>query len=122
MLKIPKNAPYIVESGSNANGWYRKWSDGILECWMRYDLPVASNTNTGMYTVTVKDIWTYPIPFVENPTISITTQSSIDFVFCSPYGILRDSKRIWSASFLRNGGITGGYPISVGITARGRWK
>ena len=24
---------YVIESGSNDNGWYRKWSDGFIEQW-----------------------------------------------------------------------------------------
>ena len=24
---------YVIESGSNSNGWYRKWSDGFIEQW-----------------------------------------------------------------------------------------
>ena len=25
---------YVIESGSNDNGWYRKWSDGFIEQWV----------------------------------------------------------------------------------------
>ena len=24
---------YVIETGSNNNGWYRKWSDGFIEQW-----------------------------------------------------------------------------------------
>ena len=24
---------YVIDSGSNDNGWYRKWSDGFIEQW-----------------------------------------------------------------------------------------
>lgn len=27
------NTPTVIESGSNANGRYRKWSDGLIEQW-----------------------------------------------------------------------------------------
>lgn len=123
MVEVPIGVhPYIVESGSKTSGWYRKWSDGIAECWMRLDLPVTSNTSTGLYTFQIKDVWSYSIFFIENPTISLTTQSSADYVFCSPYGIIRDSNKIHTIAFLRIGGMTGSSPVSIGITAKGHWK
>lgn len=48
---------YVVETGSNENGWYRKWSDGFIEQWGIFDtnnrpqtinLPI-SFSNTSYY-------------------------------------------------------------------------
>lgn len=32
-VKLDGIEDYIVEQGTNANGIYRKWNGGILECW-----------------------------------------------------------------------------------------
>lgn len=114
--------PRVIDSGSNANGYYRKWSDGFADCWVNMDLPISKNASTGIYTVKLNDIWTYPIPFVVNPTLTLTTQSSQDYVYCSPYGVSRNQQKVNSISFLRNGPITGDNVVSVGMIVRGRWK
>lgn len=55
----------IVETGSNANGTYRKWSDGTLEQWG--EETTASTTN---HTVTL------PVPFVSNKYVVLGTNTS----------------------------------------------
>lgn len=52
--------PYVTSSGSNANGSYRVWSDGLRECW--HVTPSISGLGT----------WTYPVPFAGIPTILLT--------------------------------------------------
>lgn len=72
------NRPYIVESGSNSNGYYIKWSDGNLIC--RKSVTKGSFKNTNSISTTVQNIkiyrsnaytWAYPINFATAPNISI---------------------------------------------------
>lgn len=72
------NRPYIVESGSNSNGYYIKWSNGDLIC--RKSTKKDSFKNTTSISTTVQNIkiyrsntytWNYPIKFATTPNISI---------------------------------------------------
>lgn len=47
---------YLPEEGSDANGRYRKWADGTLECWLSRAVAVGDLT-AGTKTRT----WTFPV-------------------------------------------------------------
>jgi hypothetical protein len=51
----------VTSSGSNANGYFRIWSDGYTEQWGRID--IISNGNT---------VVTLPVPFVTADSIAVT--------------------------------------------------
>ena len=46
---------YVIESGSNSNGWYRKWSDGFIEQYGTFSLTVKTTDTQFSHT--------YPISF-----------------------------------------------------------
>src|SRR5690606_6847721 len=52
----------IVEMGSNANGEYVRWENGLQVCWLR-----TSVTGSGSSYATLQ--WTYGAAFVEAPII-----------------------------------------------------
>lgn len=59
----------IIESGSNANGSYIKYANGILECYMTYNswsLPVRLSNGEARYT------FVYPYEFVTVPATSVS--------------------------------------------------
>lgn len=56
--------PYIVESGTSGNWYYRKWSDGIAECW--------ANFYDGTVTISHQFTGTYPITFIAIPCLQAT--------------------------------------------------
>lgn len=61
-----------VESGSNINGSYVKYADGIMICWTRsflLDFENARNMNKK---------WTFPAEFSEQPCIQVTSHISND--------------------------------------------
>jgi hypothetical protein len=61
---VPTGA--IIESGSNANGYYTKWADGTMIC--RHKLASSSSA-----AVT----WTFPVAFVgsDDPVFSVTART-----------------------------------------------
>lgn len=72
-----KEKGYIVESGSNANGSYIKFSDGTMICSRVTDV-ITMNINIAwgsLYEGSV-DMGQFPISFVETPAISIVSFSS----------------------------------------------
>lgn len=67
----------IVESGSNANGTYVKYSDGRMECYKRVKKTNVKLTNNwyGLYTNendTAVDLGNYAATFIEEPIVNIT--------------------------------------------------
>lgn len=57
--------PLVVESGTSGAWTYRKWSDGVAECWTNVSKQVAANT---IDTTTYVD---YPFEFAEYPVATI---------------------------------------------------
>jgi len=71
------SVPTIVEQGTDYSGWtYRKWSDGLYECWQRKVVNTTlknASSATGWYTsgaVSATNL-SYPITFTEIPTVNV---------------------------------------------------
>src|SRR5690606_40626140 len=48
----------IVEMGSNSNGYYARWENGLQVCWLpRLTLPTQTSSQA-------RDRWTFPAEFV----------------------------------------------------------
>lgn len=69
--------PSIVEQGTTNSGWnYRKWSDGLYECWQRKAVSAAvsnASSASGWYSsgaVSATNL-SYPITFTEIPTVNV---------------------------------------------------
>ena len=67
----------IVETVSNANGTYVKYSDGRMECYKRVTKKNVKLTNSwyGLYTNendTMVDLGNYAATFIEEPVVNIT--------------------------------------------------
>lgn len=72
-----KNKGYIVESGSNANGSYIKFSDGTMICYKVTDVIVINiDVAWGSLFEGTVDMGQFPINFVETPAISIVPLGS----------------------------------------------
>lgn len=79
------NRPYVIESGSNDNGYYIKWSNGDLIC--RRSTTNDSYKNTNSSSTTVQNLkvyrsnvftWTYPIKFASAPNISVAVATGLN--------------------------------------------
>lgn len=113
----------VVESGSNDNGNYIKYSDGTMICYHSIlKSNVAFNKNTsGTYYFINENYehlydWTYPQQFIGVPKV-ITTVSSSGYVNACCGNITRTEARVLS---------TTNYNASINITfnivAIGKWK
>lgn len=75
--KIIAGAPEIVESGSNANGTYVKYSDGRMECYKTVAGTASITEKYYGYFYRTPDnklfnLGDYAMPFIERPICSIT--------------------------------------------------
>jgi len=118
----------IIETGSNANGYYRKWADGTLECWGTKDLGTFdSNTPWGSLYVTPIFVLVYPatFTFIDDVNVSpkITTfQGGVTYFL----GYIADTSATNMLSFkqfylIRPDSKTN-YSATIGFYAIGRWK
>lgn len=109
----------IVESGSNANGSYIKWSDGTMICRKKVDFgeKAVSNPWGSLYESEDLTIGDYAQPFVEIPDVSIMPTNTF---FVEPAG---NHDKISFGSFwaVRSVNSPNFHP-SISCIAIGRWK
>ena len=118
-----KSKGYIVESGSNANGSYIKFSDGTMICFAEVVRNIKFSQVGSVYTAETIVKVPYPQEFIETPKVIINTESANDYSYCAIYAILRDKKSINGVSFLRANSSGDGFTdIPFVYTAIGKWK
>lgn len=127
--------PYVIESGSNTNGNYIKWSNGDLICRRSTTNDSYKNTNSSSTTVQNLKIyrsnvftWTYPIKFASVPNISVTVSTGLNGSrFClgringAPSASTAQVQLLALEDFIENGV---GYTnlIKTDLIAIGKWK
>lgn len=113
-------AGYIVESGSNDNGSYIKYSDGTMICRNKKTFNIAANIAYGaLFRTEGLDFPNFPVAFKDVPDIS-----------CFCIGINTILLANWSASTKEKiGSLIGIRPVStnaqdyiINYTAIGKWK
>lgn len=129
--------PYILESGSNSNGYYIKWSNGDLIC--RRSVSKESFKNTKSISTTVQNIkiyrsnaytWNYPIKFATTPNISIAVATGwadgssrfcLGKITSTPTASAVEIQLLGLEDFIESGM---GYNnlIQVDLIAIGKWK
>src|SRR5690606_11427853 len=62
----------IVEMGSNANGEYVRWENGLQVCWFANDPTpdFTARTEGAVSGYVHQDNWTYPAAFSANPSVA----------------------------------------------------
>ena len=121
----------IVESGTNSNGTYRKYSDGTLECYFTSSIPANSLTwstatiNGTTYYYTGTTFWTYPIPFLTGSTVNV--MASGDIQLAAPethiaWHVDNMKCRTESGAFGINPTTVSGAVVRASFFARGVWK
>src|SRR5690606_10592554 len=61
-------ASRIVEMGSNSNGEYVRWENGLQVCWVtKTSSETLIRESGGLFYH--EDAWTYPAAFVSSPTV-----------------------------------------------------
>ena len=110
----------IIESGSNSNGSWVKYSDGTMICYQSFTCNVNYSTKygSGYYAEITDEIKSFPVSFIETPKVSIGLATN--------YGIgcaLRDTNtekcatNIFVYTFASRTDT-----ITLNIIAIGRWK
>lgn len=116
----------IIESGSNSNGSWIKYSDGRMEITKRVSGTADITTAWGaIYTSDNISLGDYPMPFIERPIVNISSLTATDSQYILTAINLStntdNSINIGTICILRPNSRTG-TPYMFDITATGRWK
>ena len=110
-------------TGTQDNWHYRKWSDGTLECWIRYQNNSVNITSTygQLRYASLPNFSDYPVTFHYYPVLTITgmvssgngwvTGNNSNYSVTNPGGIIVYSPASQS-----------GVGVTVNVYAIGRWK
>lgn len=113
-------AGYVVESGSNSNGNWIKYSDGTMICWGYYEKEnIAINRTFGsLYECQSFNLGNFPQNFAVIPRVTITKLGSVCAWIESLDNVTRSS--LGTANWVRP--TAGTYTLAYSYTAIGRWK
>ena len=116
---IEKAIGEIIESGSNSNGQYIKFSDGTMICrkYINFGQKAISNTWGSFYESEKFTIGNYPKPFIEIPQIFIMPLNTF-FIEKDSTSI---SKTSWGDFYATRPASATMY-IPVDCFAIGKWK
>ena len=70
----------VVESGSNENGSYIKYTDGTMICRGTWGIgAVSASTQSGnVYKVLIEQRHNFPVSFIEKPTMTFSAYESVE--------------------------------------------
>lgn len=116
--------PTLIDHGTSGEWTYRKWSDGVSECWGLFTVSTSITTAWGSLYVgdtNMSSIY-YPYElFIEKPVETVTLQSYLDRAW-----LFAESVNTSSASAIYNvcspSLITGESDYYFSFYVRGRWK
>ncbi|WP_211475141.1 hypothetical protein [Collimonas humicola] len=116
---VPTGA--IIESGSNANGYYTKWANGTQHCWSSVLFPRIDVGTSGNV------VWTFPAAFVTGPGVSNSIvgqegsgdQSSVGVLSSNGLYMAIGNASVTFLSYAYKASMTGSVRLSV--MATGRW-
>lgn len=76
----------LIESGTNSNGTYIKYSNGIMMCTKRVQFSTPFNVAWGVFYETPNPIpvGSFAMPFIEIPILSVASSIGSSVIFESP--------------------------------------
>jgi len=115
----------IIESGSNANGSWTKWSDGTMIC--EHRVYSSHDTTTPYGALYVSDLITlpdFPVEFIERPRVVLQYETAdwasaiIIGISTNGYPTQKNGGQLRLISGISSSG-NGGYIVYI---AKGKWK
>lgn len=125
ILKVGSNTvPSIVAQGTSGDWTYRKWSDGIYECWASKQVSKINITTTwgNLYTsggVSGTNL-TFPITFTAIPVVNASLTVMSAGAILVPSGETSNTKT-GAFEFVRPSTLSGA-TYTINYMVKGRWK
>lgn len=108
----------IVEKGSNANGFYEKYSDGRLKCYGSITSNITTSANPNVYYTSSEDgfpLITYPASFISKPVTNLTVEG-VNWASLYSNSSTQCQVVVYSVAKREN------LPTIINYLATGRWK
>lgn len=116
----------IVESGSNDNGSWIKWSDGtmIVRKTVLGTVDISSSTMSGAFYYGQVNLGSLPVSFIERPTIIVSpqTQSGTQYFLAGAPGGTYGTASTWGIVTLLRPASRTGVAYVLDAVAIGKWK
>lgn len=111
----------IVEQGSNENGRYVRWENGLQVCWDAFSDTRSTTTVTGpLYRDDAATMWTFPAAFIGEPIVcgSVSRGDDNYRLFFAPHSVTTTSVTYRDVAT----GSSATLGRSDRLLALGRWK
>lgn len=114
----------LIEEGSNANGNYYKYANGVLECYSTTvaggpaNLNLVGSTSEGLFQTPSK-FWLFPHGFVSIPHVTVREVSGVGGTWGTLGGVATTGDR---TTFVIVSPVSAGTVPTVSLKAVGRWK
>lgn len=117
-------AGYIVESGSNDNGSWVKFSDGTMVCRRTFSITLDCRQQWGnLYVATDDNIINFPQEFIETPfVIRDLLTSSSSSCWLINYSAANITTKTYRHFAIARATPSDSVPIQLNLLAIGRWK
>lgn len=109
----------LIESGSNANGNWVRFSDGTQICWQhttRDGVAMTQAYGNGLFREPATTIWNYPASFVAIPYSNVTANYNAPYTYVNERYIADVSYRCATVTNTTRDG------VPLFFIAIGRWK
>lgn len=112
----------VIESGTNDNGSYVKYSDGTLICWQPIVFQVSEFEQWGsLYRKIIQNPFIFPVPFTTYPTVICGVRNiNNSQLFGMPDGLVISQSGVESLQLIRPTDSSG--EIIINYLAIGKWK
>jgi len=107
----------VVESGSNANGYYVKYADGTMICTFKSTTMTTSALIVSDVYVSNAISWAYPAAFLTAPIVSFGAISAYAII-----GFRAGEVSTTGANYITAYATTASATCNLMLTAIGRWK
>ena len=109
----------VMEIGSNTNGNYIKFANGILICYKSHPITTSMTSSWGgWYESPTQNLGSFPVNFIAKPII----QATVSYGTAAIESILSTSTNSWGSTILYRPVSTSSYTYYVDLIAIGKWK
>lgn len=125
LLKL-LSVPHVVEEGGtgvHTNWYYRKWSDGKLECWIKKEYSTKIETAWGsLYYTNLANMPDYPVNFVYVPVAVTSAQVASGNGWVTTNQANASVNNIGTQFIVSPTKLTSAVAVYISCYAVGRWK
>lgn len=111
----------IIEMGSNSNGEYVQWENGLQVCWRKITGLTTTNIQGNIYG-SLSQSWTYPAAFTSAPSVLVAAERTSASGTGIGWGTFASVPGATSASSLVLASSHSTFEGNLVLFAIGRWK